>query len=68
MVSPTTTIISILAAIAVLAAVTTVVIVRNEAPSAPQMSEDQRATREKFFGTAKEPAPIPKGQEMRPKW
>lgn len=32
------------------------------------MSEEQRITREKFFGTAKELPPIEEGQEMRPRW
>ncbi|RVL91015.1 MULTISPECIES: entry exclusion protein TrbK [Sinorhizobium] len=54
--------------IAEIAAVTTVVLVRGESSAAPQMSEEQRATREKFFGTGKAPPPIEKGQEMRPRW
>ncbi|UFX13007.1 entry exclusion protein TrbK [Sinorhizobium meliloti] len=54
--------------IAEIAAVTTVVLVRGESCAAPQMSEEQRATREKFFGTGKAPPPIEKGQEMRPRW
>lgn len=61
-------IISICAAIAGATAVMTVFLVRNESIAAPHMSEEQRATREKFFGTSKEPSPIEKGQEMRPRW
>lgn len=68
MVTRKATIISLLATVAALAAVTTVVIAKSQAPSAPQMSDEQRQTREKFFGATREPAPIPKGQEMRPKW
>ncbi|KPF41403.1 entry exclusion protein TrbK [Rhizobium sp. AAP43] len=34
----------------------------------PGMTEEQRATRQKFFGTEKSLAPIVKGQEMRPRW
>jgi Ti type entry exclusion protein TrbK len=61
-------IISVCAAIAGAVAITTVLLVRDESKAARQMSEEQRATREKFFGTAKEPAAIEKGQEMRPRW
>jgi Ti type entry exclusion protein TrbK len=43
-------------------------IVQVKAPATPEMSEEQRITREKFFGTAKELPPIEKGQEMRPRW
>lgn len=50
------------------AAITAIVLVRGEGSAAPQMSEEQRATREKFFGTGKELPPIEKGQEMRPRW
>ena len=42
--------------------------VQTNAPASPEMSEEQRITREKFFGTAKELSPIEKGQEMRPRW
>jgi len=54
--------------IAGIAAITTVVLIRGESSAAPQMSEEQRATREKFFGTGKALPPIEKGQEMRPRW
>ncbi|NLS07303.1 entry exclusion protein TrbK [Rhizobium sp. P32RR-XVIII] len=59
---------SLCVVIAGIAAVATVVLVRGESSAAPQMSEEQRATREKFFGTGKELPPIEKGQEMRPRW
>ena len=45
----------------------TVYFVRADAPTTG-MSDEQRAIREKFFGTAKELPPIEKGQEMRPRW
>ncbi len=61
-------IISVFAAIAGIVTVTTVVMVRDESVAAPQLSKEQRATREKFFGAPKDPAPIEKGQEMRPRW
>ena len=59
---------SVLIAAAGIAVITTVVLVRAESSGAPQMSEEQRETREKFFGTGKTLPPIEKGQEMRPKW
>ena len=61
-------IMSICAAIAGIATIATVVVVRDESAAAPKISEEQRAPREKFFGAPKEPAPIEKGQEMRPRW
>lgn len=61
-------IIFVCAAIAGIATVAAVVAVRDESAAAPQMSEEQRAAREKFFGVPKEPAPIEKGQEMQPRW
>ena len=54
--------------VAGLAVVTTLVLVRSETPAAPVISDEQRATREKFFGTNKPLPPIEKGQEMRPRW
>ena len=54
--------------IAGVAAITFVVLVREESAVTPQMSDEQRATREKFFGSGKPLPPIEKGQEMRPKW
>lgn len=43
-------------------------LVKGNTPASPQMSEEQRITREKFFGAAEELPPIEKGQEMRPRW
>lgn len=34
----------------------------------PSLTEEQRAAREKFFGSSGELPPIKEGQEMRPKW
>lgn len=59
---------SVCIVIAGIAAITTVVVMQGESSAAPQMSEEQRTTREKFFGSAKALPPIEKGQEMRPKW
>lgn len=61
-------IISVCAAIAGIAGITTIFFLRAEGAAAPRMSEEQRATREKFFGTGKALPPIEKGQEMRPRW
>lgn len=61
-------IVSLCAAFASIAVVTTVVLMRGESSAAPRASEEQRATREKVFGPAKELPPIEKGQEMRPRW
>jgi len=46
----------------------TVLAMKAETAGAEGMSDDQRATREKFFGADKELLPIEKGQEMRPRW
>lgn len=61
-------ILSVCAAIVGATAIGTVVVVLSQSVASPQMSEEQRATREKFFGTAKDLPPIEKGQEMRPRW
>jgi type IV secretion system protein TrbK len=67
-VSSSIKIISVCAAVACLAAVTTIVLALDEGRTTPQMSEERRAYRETFSGTPKEPGPIDRGQEMRPKW
>lgn len=59
--------------VAVLLAITagsaiTVLAMKIDASEPAGMSDDQRATREKFFGADKELPPIEKGQEMRPRW
>ena len=61
-------IVMVLAIVAAAASATTFYLVQVNAPAAPEMSEEQRIAREKFFGTAKELPPIEKGQEMRPRW
>ncbi len=48
------------------AASATVVTVRDQSPSS--MTEEQRIAHDKFFGIGKALPPIPKGQEMRPRW
>ncbi len=61
-------IVTVCLVVAGIAAITTVVLTREESSAAPHMSEEQRATREKFFGSGKALPPIEKGQEMRPRW
>jgi Ti type entry exclusion protein TrbK len=58
----------VLAIVTAAASGTAIYLVQVNAPASSQMSEEQRITREKFFGTAKELPPIEKGQEMRPRW
>ena len=43
-------------------------LITGNTPASPKLSEEQRITREKFFGAAEELPPIEKGQEMRPQW
>lgn len=61
-------IVMVLVMVAAAASATTFYLVHMNAPASPKMSEEQRISREKFFGTAKEPPQIEKGQEMRPRW
>jgi type IV secretion system protein TrbK len=61
-------IVSVLAIVAAAASAATFYLVQMNVPASPEMSEEQRNAREKFFGTAKELPPIEKGQEMRPRW
>ncbi|MEO5326391.1 entry exclusion protein TrbK [Mesorhizobium sp. CC13] len=58
----------LLAAIAALSATTAVVIINLGETDKRTLTEEQRAAREKFFGSGKELPPIEKGQEMRPRW
>ena len=58
----------VLAIVTAAASGTAFYLVQVNALASSQMSEEQRITREKFFGTAKELPPIEKGQEMRPRW
>ena len=58
----------VLVMVAAAASATTFYFVQANDPASPEMSEEQRVTREKFFGTSKELPPIEKGQEMRPRW
>lgn len=53
--------------VSAVSAATTVFFVTIERTK-PAMTEEQKATRGKFFGTSKELPPIKDGQEMRPRW
>ncbi|CUX03922.1 entry exclusion protein TrbK [Rhizobium pusense] len=64
----TVLIVSVLAGGCALVAVSAVIFAQNRTTAAPEMSGEQRAAREKFFGTGKDLSPIEKGQEMRPRW
>ena len=58
----------VLVMVAAAASATTFCFVQANAPASPEMSEEQRITREKFFVSFLELPPIEKGQEMRPRW
>lgn len=52
-----------------LAAIAAILLIADFAGTAkPALSEQQRALREKFFGSGKELPPIKDGQEMRSRW
>jgi len=61
-------IVAVLALVAAAASGTTLYLVQADAAAPPDIGEQQRNSREKFFGTAEELPPIEKGQEMRPRW
>lgn len=61
-------IVTALVTLAAAASATTFYFVHANTPASSKISEEQRATRERFFGTAKELLPIERGQEMRPRW
>ncbi|MGV4797457.1 entry exclusion protein TrbK [Rhizobium sp. F40D2] len=46
----------------------TVLIINFRNPAKPALTEEQRAVRDKFFGSENELPPIKEGQEMRPRW
>ncbi|NKK46216.1 entry exclusion protein TrbK [Rhizobium leguminosarum] len=60
--------IALLVAVAATSSAATVLIVNSRNTGIPALSEEQRAVREKFFGSDKELPPIKEGQEMRPRW
>ncbi len=61
-------IVTVLAMLAAAASATTFYFVQANTLASSKMSEEQRDTREKFFGIAKELLPMERGQEMRPRW
>lgn len=60
--------VTVLVMVAAAASATTLYFVQANAPASPEISKEQRITRETFFGTSEELPPIEKGQEMRPRW
>lgn len=60
--------IALLLAIAGASSAATVLIVNSRNTGIAALTEEQRAVREKFFGSDKELPPIKEGQEMRPRW
>ena len=68
MVSRPVLIVVVVAMIAAAASGVAFHLVQANGSAKPQMSDEQRITREKFFGKAEEPTSIENGQEMRPRW
>ncbi|MBY5717082.1 entry exclusion protein TrbK [Rhizobium leguminosarum] len=60
--------IALLLAVAAASSAATVLIVNYRNTGILALTEEQRAVREKFFGSKKELPPITEGQEMRPRW
>lgn len=60
-------VISLLVVVAAVSSAVTVLIVKPRDTTNP-LTEEQRAVREKFFGSNKELPPIKDGREMRPRW
>ncbi|ASP83026.1 entry exclusion protein TrbK [Sinorhizobium meliloti] len=60
--------IAVLLAVAAASSAATVLIVNARTTGTPALNEEQRAAREKFFGSGNELPPIKDGQEMRPRW
>ncbi|MCW0001775.1 entry exclusion protein TrbK [Pararhizobium sp. YC-54] len=61
-------VIALLVLVAGLSSAATVLIVNFRDAKNSTLTEEQRAVREKFFGSDKELPPIKDGQEMRPRW
>ncbi|MBB4388273.1 entry exclusion protein TrbK [Rhizobium sophorae] len=60
--------IALLVAAAAASSAATVLILNSRNTGITALTEEQRAVREKFFGSDKELPPIKEGQEMRPRW
>jgi Ti type entry exclusion protein TrbK len=58
----------LLLAVAAVSTAATVLVVNSAEDGKPALTEEQRAAREKFFGSGKDLPPIKDGQEMRPRW
>jgi type IV secretion system protein TrbK len=60
--------IALLLAVAAASSAVTVLIVNSPNTGIPALTEEQRAVREKLFGSDKDLPPIKESQEMRPRW
>ncbi|MBY5579115.1 entry exclusion protein TrbK [Rhizobium leguminosarum] len=60
--------IALLLAVAAASSAATVLILNSRNTGIAALTEEQRAVREKFFGSDKDLPPIKEGQEMRPRW
>ncbi|OCJ08608.1 MULTISPECIES: entry exclusion protein TrbK [unclassified Rhizobium] len=60
--------VAILLAVAAASSAATVLIVKSGDAGKAALTDEQRAVREKFFGSDKELPPVKDGQEMRPRW
>lgn len=61
-------VIALLVLVAGLSSAATVLVINIRENGKPTLTEEQRAVREKFFGSDKELPPFKDGQEMRPRW
>ena len=61
-------IIALLVLVAGLSSAATVLVINIRENGKPPLTKEQRAVREKFFGSDEELPPIKDGQEMRPRW
>lgn len=60
--------IAVILAFAAASAAATVLIANSTDTNKPDLTEEQRAARERFFDSDKELPPIKDGQEMRSRW
>ncbi|OWV64164.1 entry exclusion protein TrbK [Rhizobium sp. R339] len=61
-------VIALLALVAAVSSAATVLMVKSRDTTRPALTEEQRAVRDKFFGSIKELPQVKEGQEMRPRW
>ncbi|MBX4967781.1 entry exclusion protein TrbK [Rhizobium binae] len=61
-------VVALVISVAAVSAAGTVLIINFGDTGKPALTEEQRAIRERFFGSSKELPTIKEGQEMRPRW